>query len=173
MKTTTLLQKWEQTKLYRILDTLDTWCVWYFVNPFKKIAHHLLTMLVLFLCLPVLPYFIAKHNGCITLDDGRSVRHIFATIFKGWNPSETWSLDYTFCKWFLPRLKYYNDKATNLFIMKPRRVKELYELQDIIERMVKDNYGPTYDTPYEEWQETKDIKRFQKLLPKHIVSMWW
>lgn len=169
----TFIQKWEDTKLYKLLDTMDTYCAWHFVNPLRKLSIYLLAMLLLIPCIPILPFFLAKHNGCINFNSGRDLKFIFSTIFKGWNISETWSLDQQFVEWFLPRLKFYNDKATNIFIMKPSRVKELYELQDIVERMVKDDYEALLGKPYEEWPEAKDIKRFQKLLPKHLVGMWW
>ena len=39
----------------------------------------------------------------------RNIRFFFQRLFRGWDDSETWSMDITFYKWLEPRLKRFQE----------------------------------------------------------------
>lgn len=39
----------------------------------------------------------------------RIIRHGWQRIYRGWDDSELWSLDVTFCCWVVPRLRRFKD----------------------------------------------------------------
>ena len=99
------------------------------------------------------------------------------TIIKwrlGFNPKETWNLDFTISQFILPRLKYFRKttKAYPSYFKTPERWdKELDKMIAAFEILAsEDDYFPTGCT-YEEKQKIIDtgLKSFYKYYQK----LWW
>lgn len=93
------------------------------------------------------------------------LKRLYQRLTRGWDDSDTWSLDYTLYQWLLPRLKrfyelnngYPNNKTAEEWD------KELKHNISLLETLCEDNY----EEHYSERQE------FNKWLGENINNLWW
>jgi len=98
----------------------------------------------------------------------RSIRFFFQRMFRGFDDSETWNLDYTISKMILPKLK----RFKKVSITVPVGLTE-DEWNDHLDKMIfafersssKSRYETT--TGWEKHQEGLD------LFAKYFSSLWW
>jgi hypothetical protein len=82
--------------------------------------------------------------------DRRSWKFLFQRVFRGWDDSETWSLDYTFYKWALPRFKRFR------VLMETRH-------PSVPSGLVSENN--TWDlSGSKDWKDDPDWKEWQRIL---------
>lgn len=119
------------------------------------------------------------------------VQRFFQRLFRGWDDSETWSLDYTFYKWFYTRLKRYiklaNDDSSYYEELKNR----LHQLELLVEYFDNEVDFPELDNYLNKnlkeyiGKETSDKKLlssmaynscredFNEWFGKNINLLWW
>ncbi len=96
----------------------------------------------------------------------RAIRHFWQRLYRGWDDSDTWSLDYSLAKLILPRLKRFKE-ITNVAYDQERL--------DDIDKMIKafeflgseERWDCTDKNKWNEVQEGLD------LFAKHYVGLWW
>jgi hypothetical protein len=103
----------------------------------------------------------------------RDVRFFFQRLIRGWDDSETWSLDVSFAKLMLPRLKRFNEIKCGY----PAHMKEK-EWDSIIEEII---WGLEWFTSSGRWDLSNKAKEANfkrakaaiQLLAKHYTDLWW
>jgi ABC-type glycerol-3-phosphate transport system substrate-binding protein len=105
----------------------------------------------------------------------RDIKYFFQRIIRGFDDSETWSLDITFAKWVVPRLKRFKI-VNNAF---PHDMTE-ESWDNLIDNMI-DNFQYFVDFNNEkiEFSQENEIEALEKfnegmlLFCKHIRNIWW
>lgn len=97
----------------------------------------------------------------------RKIKFFWQRLTRGFDDSETWSLDYPFFKWLLPRLKRFREVVIGYppEITYEEWMKELDRAIADLE-IIKDDtgFGEEYDKAY---------ARFIKWFAKRIRHLWW
>ena len=97
----------------------------------------------------------------------RKIKFFFQRIKRGFDDSETWSLDYQFYRWLLPRLKRFR-QLTKTYPCNMTYEKWLKDIDVAIadlEILTDDTvFGDEYDEAY---------KRFIKWFSKNLNHLWW
>lgn len=90
---------------------------------------------------------------------------------RGWDDSDTWSLDYTCAKWLLPRFRRYRELQKEYFgdieTIPENNWKEAYDKIDFALSRVAD------DSDYDYLEDGEKVKEGLELLGKYFESMWW
>lgn len=102
------------------------------------------------------------------IDIRRKVKFFWQRLARGFDDSETWSLEYTFFKWLLPRLKRFRE-VTCCY---PCSLNSLKEWQAELDKAIADleilqedgGYGKEYDEAYD---------RFICWFSGRIGDLWW
>lgn len=99
----------------------------------------------------------------------RSIRFFFQRLFRGWDDSETWSLDYQFYKWLLPRLKRFREltfayPGTDEYPTLESWQKELDKRCKQLELLIYDDWKCYDDGTYED---------FFNWFAKNCGHLWW
>jgi hypothetical protein len=100
----------------------------------------------------------------------RSIRYWWQRLTRGWDDSETWSLDHTFAHFALPRLRRFKE----ITIGCPAELTE-EEWKDIIQEMIDAfdffaNRQFTIEPTEEEWARANEGMR---LFAKWYNYLWW
>ena len=105
----------------------------------------------------------------------RSIRFFFQRIFRGWDDSETWSLDYPIAKFILPRLKRFKElnDAFPLDTTPESWDEELDEMIWCFNFMITQRdwgrVGADFGTK-EEWERSQ---KGLELFAKRYFDLWW
>jgi hypothetical protein len=107
----------------------------------------------------------------------RSIRFWWQRRTRGWDDSDTWSLDNTMCSWLLPRIKRF--KELNDGYPSSLSEKEWNEILDKIIESLEWYQEHCYDLPRTkeenlEWRENKKkcIENLH-LLAEYWSDLWW
>lgn len=100
----------------------------------------------------------------------RSVRFFFQRLLRGWDDSETWSLDYSLAKIIAPRLKRFKEVTCG----HPADSTEKQWNEDL-DKMIaafeflgsEERWSNTDKNKWNEVQEGID------LFSKHFINLWW
>lgn len=99
----------------------------------------------------------------------RAIRFFFQRLFRGWDDSQTWSLDVEFYKWLRPRLKRFGE----LTIAYPGNEKyptlkswqmEINKRVSQLDHLIKED---------DECFENKMHEDFHKWFAKECGWLWW
>lgn len=97
----------------------------------------------------------------------RKIKFFWQRLTRGFDDSETWSLDYTFFKWLLPRLKRFREVVNGYpsEITYDEWMKELDQAIADLE-IIKDDagFGKEHDEAY---------ARFVKWFTHRLGHLWW
>lgn len=98
----------------------------------------------------------------------RPIRHWIQRRTRGFDDSDTWSLDWTFIEWIVPRLKRLHEIQKNCIERSEEEIAEFEEMISLFERVMKDQR-------YFSWKKEVDeeVDRAMELFSKHFRSMWW
>ena len=97
----------------------------------------------------------------------RKIKFFWQRLTRGFDDSETWSLDYTFFNWLLPRLKRFREVscAHPCDMTYEEWIKELDDAIDDL-KILKESIG--FGEEYEEAYE-----RFVEWFAKRLHHLWW
>ena len=103
----------------------------------------------------------------------RKIKFFFQRLTRGWDDSDTWSLDYTIAQFVLPRLKRFKE----LNIGAPSDLTE-ETWDEILDKMIKamENTIKQWDEDLTEeetekmWEETEEG---HKLFGEYFSGLWW
>jgi hypothetical protein len=112
----------------------------------------------------------------------KTYRFLWQKITRGWDDSDTWSLDYTLAKWILPRLKRFKQLSfgcpTN-FTEKQwdEMIDEMIWAFDYIandrENEIFTENG-NFEKEREEWKKAEDrCDKGLELFGKYMRGLWW
>lgn len=93
----------------------------------------------------------------------RSIRHWWQRRTRGFDDSVTWSLDHTFHEWILPRLKRYDEIASDVIVITP-------EFREAIDDMIEGFSQEAWD--YDEIAQVKMQKAYKQFSEWH-GALWW
>ena len=101
----------------------------------------------------------------------RSVKYLFQRIFRGWDDSETWSLDCTIAEFVLPRLKRFKE----LNIGFPHRIESPEKWDEILDKMIFALDKVTKQFDDEDWTEEDQRKIRWGLIAfgNYFRDLWW
>lgn len=94
-----------------------------------------------------------------------SVKRFYQRLSRGWDDSETWSLDYEFYKWIYPRLKRFAEVTVcypNGYTEESWK-RELRKMIGLLEIILED--------AYDEHMESRE--EFNEWFGKSVNSLWW
>lgn len=99
----------------------------------------------------------------------RKIKFFFQRVIRGWDDSETWSLDYEFYKWLLPRLKRFEEltiayPGTEKYPTLESWKKEIKNRCRQLELLIKDDWKCFDDGTYED---------FHKWFAEEAGWLWW
>lgn len=99
-----------------------------------------------------------------------ATKRFFQRRFRGWDDSETWSMDYTFVEWIIPRLKRFkqleNGHPSDLSWETWQRI-----LDDMIEGFefyLKEDELTNYEK-----REDGKFKKAMFLFYTYLENLWW
>lgn len=99
----------------------------------------------------------------------RDLLFLFQRKVRGFDDSETWSLDYTFTKFILPRLKRFRDITPSI----PSSYTSLEDWENALDKMInafeilsKDDLQLTID-------KSDEIDEGLRLFVTHYKKLWW
>lgn len=129
------------------------------------------------------------------------IRRFFQRIIRGWDDSDTWSLDTTFYQWFLPRFKRFQELncgypcGYETFEQWDNELKEkIYELEMLIKYMddnknfpinkyltsefikefdINENKIKNNKSYHNLWAYTACLENFNNWFGKKINHLWW
>jgi len=102
--------------------------------------------------------------------DERAKLHAKQREDRGWDDSETWSLDITFARWIWPRLERFKE----ITICRPADVTEekwdaiLGEMIEGFKIMDEDDMVPDHDK-----KKMKKVNRAINLFHANFFALWW
>jgi hypothetical protein len=82
---------------------------------------------------------------------------------RGWDDSETWSLDHTFQEWIVPRLERYSELERDRHVMSP-------EFWQAIDEMLE---GFRLDASSWKPEERKKVQKAYDQFAKWHEALWW
>lgn len=117
------------------------------------------------------PKHIDVPNICFSLtsdDDSREPKYKKQRMKRGFDDSETWSLDVTFASFMLPRLERF--KEIDAEVNKPNKKfnKDINNVIEALKLIVRDN-GSRFFSDVEE----KQVQTGLKTLSRVFLSLWW
>jgi hypothetical protein len=115
--------------------------------------------------------YLGVPNVCFSLvdeNDKRDEPYSKDRIERGFDDSETWSMDYTFAKFMLPRLKRYQEIANDFLIRDGELVSEIDELIAALEIIVDKDSDWRWNN-----DETEKVMKGIENFPKVFGSLWW
>lgn len=117
------------------------------------------------------PKYIDVPNICFShtsKDDSREPKYKKQRMQRGFDDSETWSLDVTFAEFMLPRLERFKEIVVQ--VNKPD-TKFDRDVNDVIEalKLIIRNNGTRFFSDAEEKQVQKGLKTLSRL----FLSLWW
>jgi len=105
-------------------------------------------------------------------DIPRKIRFFWQRRTRGWDDSDTWSLDMTLCQWLLPRLKRFKELNNGT----PCDLTE-QEWDNILDKMIKavDMTAHQFERDYMEWskKDFEEVREGLELLGKWMQNLWW
>jgi hypothetical protein len=117
------------------------------------------------------PKYIGVPNICFSLTtktDSREPEYSKDRIDRGFDDSETWSLDLTFANFMIPRLKRFIEIKEQSCDKK--YIKDLKFILKTLKMIVKDEGA--CDFLYDPKQKQK-VEKGLKLLSDNFLSLWW
>ena len=101
------------------------------------------------------------------------IKQKWQKLTRGYFDEELWNLDYTICKWILPRLKSFKEQTKDY----PPELNNLAEWKEIIQKIIDafeiysiDLPETPYSSSYEE--DDKRVREGFELLSKHFHNLW-
>ena len=105
-------------------------------------------------------------------------KHLWQRITRGWDDSETWSLDYTTSKWILPRIK----RLKEINFGHPSSLGSTEEWNEVLDKMIL-----AFNINLEQWDDDENFpanlrdpilrrKTMQEgldLFAKYYNDLWW
>jgi len=110
-------------------------------------------------------------NVCFSLtaeDDEREVKFKQQRIERGFDDSETWSLDYTIASFIIPRLERYQELANEKLARDTELVEDVDILLEAMKLIVKDEGSHLWDE-----KEKEIVTKGMDLFPKVFTTLWW
>lgn len=102
----------------------------------------------------------------------RAIKFWWQRRTRGWDDSETWSLDMTLCKWLLPRLQRFRE----LSIGYPYPLESQAEWEDVLDKMILAIKLIAEQDENPDWQSEvsrDEIERGLDLFRKYFLGLWW
>lgn len=101
----------------------------------------------------------------------RSIKFFFQRLFRGFDDSETWSLDSSLSRLILPRLKRYKELAAY-------QIAQTNEMKEAIDEMIYGFEWFASDRKYSSYEDSfkDELNRAQNginLFAKHFGRLWW
>ncbi|WP_340152673.1 hypothetical protein [uncultured Marivirga sp.] len=110
-------------------------------------------------------------NICFSLtekDDEREEQFRKQRMERGFDDSETWSLDYTVASFIIPRLERYQELANERLARDKQLIREVDMLLEAMKLIVKDEGSHLWN------EKEKDIvTQGLALFPKVFTTLWW
>jgi hypothetical protein len=110
-------------------------------------------------------------NVCFSLtekDDERENQFRKQRMERGFDDSETWSLDYTVASFIIPRLERYQELANERLARDKQLIREVDMLLEAMKLIVKDEGSHLWN------EKEKDIvTQGLALFPKVFTTLWW
>lgn len=100
------------------------------------------------------------------IDLKREVKFFYQRRIRGWDDSETFSLDHSLAKLILPRLKAYKKFSSAIIDRTGNREKDLDKMITAFEYAASDD----------RWENMKDCEKHQEgidLFAKYYFGLWW
>lgn len=98
----------------------------------------------------------------------RSCRFFWQRITRGWDDSETWSLDYSLAKLILPRLVRFKQFRQNTIKDNEEYLADLDKMIAAFEFLGSEERWDCYDK--NKWNE---VQEGVELFAEHYTSLWW
>lgn len=98
----------------------------------------------------------------------RSCRFFWQRMTRGWDDSETWSLDYSLAKLILPRLIRLKEFRLEYIENPPGWIEDLDKMIAAFEFLGSEERWSCYDK--DKWNEAQEGV---ELFAKHYTSLWW
>lgn len=121
--------------------------------------------------MPVDPKHIDVPNICFSLtkeNDEREEAFSKQRVERGFDDSETWSLDYTLARFLLPRLKRYLELSRKVIYRPKEEEQKLDDLVKMLELIIKDGDGDNLSI-----EEKIHIGKSLPYLSELLFSLWW
>lgn len=100
----------------------------------------------------------------------RKIKFFLQRLIRGWDDSDTWSLDYTLCKWLLPRLKRFRELQNGWpadFETQEEWNVVLDKIEKSIQAVANQDEDDSWFTNHREYQEGLE------LFGKYLINLWW
>ena len=98
------------------------------------------------------------------------IKQKWQKLTRGYSDEELWNLDYTICKWLLPRLKTFKEE-TNSY---PSTLTSPKEWDDILEKIILALELHSSDLPSNKEQtRSEQIREGFELFGKYFWNLWW
>jgi hypothetical protein len=107
-------------------------------------------------------------NICFSLtdkDDKREAEFVKQRIERGFDDSETWSLDFTIASFILPRLKRYQELVKDVFERDYELENDINSFIIALELIVDDGVVTL--------EEKETVERGLEKFPKIFMNLWW
>lgn len=98
----------------------------------------------------------------------RSVRFFFQRVRRGWDDSETWSLDFSLSQLILPRLKRFKTLRNSMIISDPEWDHDMDKMIKAFEFLGDEARWDCYDNA--KWEEAQEGI---ELFAKNYTRLWW
>ncbi len=121
---------------------------------------------------PIDPKYINVPNICFSLtdaDDEREEKFSKQRLDRGFDDSETWSLDSTIAGFILPRLKRYQEIANDFLEREDALVEDIDKLIHAFELLIKTD-GALYELSEKDFEKVEEgLSKF----PEVFLTLWW
>lgn len=110
-------------------------------------------------------------NICFSLtekDDEREEQFRKQRMERGFDDSETWSLDYTVASFIIPRLERYQELANERLARDKQLIREVDMLLEAMKLIVKDQGSHLWNE-----KEKEIVTLGLALFPKVFTTLWW
>jgi hypothetical protein len=107
-------------------------------------------------------------NICFSLtdkDDKREVEFAKQRVERGFDDSETWSLDFTIASFILPRLKRYQELVKDVFVRDYEVEEDINSFMKALELVIRDGVITS--------EEKEVVKKGLEKFPKIFMGLWW
>jgi hypothetical protein len=117
------------------------------------------------------PKYIGIPNICFSLRNNNDARELIfreQRLSRGFDDSETWSLDYTIAKFIVPRLERYQEIAKEFLARDEKLVSEIDEFLEAMKLVIREGDGD-FLSDEEQTQKERGLENF----PRIFNSLWW
>ena len=117
------------------------------------------------------PKYIGVPNICFSLthiDDDREKKFVEQRKKRGFDESETWSLDCTIAEFVIPRLEEYLEIVQGVIVLEKNYVKNVNKILRAMRLIVRDDGSQMWDE-----NETKQVRKGLKLFSQLFLTFGW